>query len=204
MSAAEFPQPEHSHLSDEELLINAPEMLLDYIRSQFDAAYRKERDDDSADISMQNGSFYVNVWPEAVDGHSLLGRTSRIVMRPPFSVVNADQPYEFVEVYAVFLRGEDGHMVGDDTGYFADQYLVREHTASGYEPIQLVTEQGVFVADTSSFDVVAGFNRSTSAETDEVIPTVEQMITETFKPFAEADRLLGKLSRYNIVATTND
>ncbi|MCA9309250.1 hypothetical protein KC973_02640 [Candidatus Saccharibacteria bacterium] len=191
-NSAEF---NHDGLPPEERVRYAPEQLVEYLRAEFDAAYRKERSEDEQGVTAPNGSFYVR--KPLVDNNEsvLLEQTTRIVMRPPFIVARDEQPREFVEVYAVFLRGQDGHMVGDTSGYFADQYIVREFENGHSGPLQLVTEHGVFIADTQDFDTVGGFG---------VVQSLEEQLAEIARPIEEAERLYGKLSGYNIVATAGD
>lgn len=174
------------------------EKLIEYLRSQFEAAYREEAYDSEQDTVFDNGTFYTQMHV-AQDGHHQLEELSiRVILAPPLNVSRVEQPREYVEVFAIFLRGEDGHMVGDASGYFADQYLVRQFSDGHTHPYQLVTDDGVFLADLDEFDAVAGFGSLAQPPL-----TLDEELTQISAPLLAAQQLYTVISRCNIVAATD-
>lgn len=177
-----------------ELKYNAPELLLDYLRSQFEAAYQKERSDDKAGNTASNGSFYQRKILLEEDEDSIIKATTRVVMRPPFSTEQESANDEFAEVYAVFLRESDGYEVVDEGCLFADLFLVRTHRKGNFSSFELVDENGCVPVDLSDMDI------SKVLGTDKQSSTNDEEIDSIFAPFKRANELLALLETYNIVA----
>ncbi len=176
--------------------IRQPSELVDYLRTQFEAAYQKEHAMDQHQGSFDNGSFYQQIPIPGVNQHELVRQSTRIVMKPPFSTMIFNGKDSFAEVYAIYLRGEDGHMVGDESGYFADQYLVRLFQFGRYGKFELVSDEGVISADVESFDPVGGFSGI-----EEVAEDIAQEVDMAVKSIIRANELHRLLAGWNIVAT---
>ena len=91
--------------SHHEIHPDVAEYLLDFIRTQFEAAYAEEdkqrqhhviRTDDQTLGSDESGSFYQQVPTIGEGEHELTRNSTRICMRPPFSVGHIEQPMHFV------------------------------------------------------------------------------------------------------------
>ena len=213
MAMSSLPTSESSD-RDPEVQLIAPDVLVDYIRDQFEIAYRSGASDSTRDRVARNGSFLKIIPFVEVDENEplgtvrpgiehLLSNTAMIVMREPFTMGRPDRPLDFVELYAIFLRGTDGHIVSDVSGAFADQFLVREHTEQGYEPFVRVTEDGAFPVDLDlDFDPVRGFD--VADVHDHSVEDIEAVMAQASAPVVEASRLFELLSRYNPVAISND
>ena len=87
-------------------------------------------------------------------------------------------------------------MVGDESGYFADQYLVRLFQFGRYGKFELVSDEGVISADVESFDPVGGFSGI-----EEVAEDIAQEVDMAVKPIIRANELHRLLAGWNIVAT---
>lgn len=173
--------------------------LVDFIRMQFVAAAQKERVENEIEPAAPNGSFLVTVSNIGNAEHDLVKNSQCIVMRLPYVRGGADTLADFIEIYAVFLRGEDGHIVSDETGSFADQFITREFTGGEYSEFELISEDGVFPTDLSEYDPTAGFADSESG----AVASVDQQVQDLFRPYTRAQELYDKIKFYNIVATVD-
>lgn len=172
-------------------------VLVEYLRMQFIAAAQKERAENELEPAAPNGSFLVSVPNIGDTEHELVANTKCIVMRLPYTRGSPDVVTDFIEVYAVFLRGGDGHVVADSTGYFADQFVAREFNNGEYSGFELITEDGVLPTDLTEFDPTSGFSESSEA----AVVSVDQQLADLFKPLSRAQELYDKIKQYNIVAT---
>lgn len=174
-------------------------IIMDYLRMQFLAAAQKEKAENEVEPAAPNGSFLVTVPNIGEMDNELIVNSKCIVMRLPYTRGTPDAVADFIEVYAVFLRGEDGHVVADSTGFFADQFIAREFESGEYSGFELITEDGVFPADLNGFDPESGFPELTDGEAD----SVDQQMSDLFRPFTRAQELYDKIKFYNIVATVD-
>jgi hypothetical protein len=213
-------QPEKKH---EELF--DPEELFDYLQTRYAQAYSGEdMDYPTINRSTRNGRLYQRMRIPGAEHHPGLKDSTRIVLRPPFSTLMLAQEAEFIESYAVFLRGEDGHEVGDESGELADQYLVRLVSRGKYGAFELVRQDGTFLADLSSFTPHLGFgileedadvpHEQTESEKSEedsdtaqevnigdvaVLAALDSELDPFFKPIERAQALFHKVSHMNLV-----
>lgn len=158
--------------------------LMQYLRDQFEDAYHKDTEEDIRGETAVHGRFHREV---VLPGENLAPAGSwRIVMKPPHP---RDVHGDRAEVYAICLRGTDGHLTADYTGLFADQFLIQDFENFQSLGYWLITDEGVFPASIQDFDDVLGFEQETSRD-----PLATLDLTETY---------LAKLSRYNIVASTD-
>ncbi len=177
--------------------MHTPHDLVEYLRTQLEAAYKKEGQMDTSKTAFNNGSFFKQVAIPAMNDHELTRRSTRIVLKPPFSTMVLSQNDVFAEVYAIALRGEDGHEMGDITADLPEQFLVRQYEHGRYTPYELVTDEGVYPVEVAEFDPFLGFG----AVDDEF--DLESQIADAMRPVTRADELYGILSGYNIVATND-
>ena len=198
MAMAEESFPTGESEPQEEVRLDATDLLLEYVRAQFEAAYQKERIEDlTQGTALDNGSFYQPHVIPGAEEHPLTRNSKRIVMQKPFSTMVLSTKKEFVELYAIMLRDEDGHEDGEPGGFIADQYIVRRYSNGRFSPHELITDEGVFRADVSEFDPVAGFGVSDLQDDTSLISQLE----DVFAPVERAHNLYQLLSGYNIVAT---
>lgn len=192
MSMAEIPNKTFG----EEL--QDPSVLMDYIRTQFEAAYQKEFTSGQHTGNTNNGSFYKQMPIPNAGEHSLVKNSTKIVLKPPFSTLIRGVEDSFIEIFSITLRGEDGHETAEYDGFFADQYLVRSFSHGRFGGYDLVSEDGVFGAEINEFDPITGYdylNQGMSAVEDEV--------NSAMRPIIRASELLTLISGYNIVATSD-
>ena len=183
--------------------IHDPQDLVEYLRTQFLAASKKEEQMNSNTSSFDNGAFYQRVPIPGAFGHELTRGSTRIVFKPPFSTMVLVQNDTFVEVFAVQVRGEDGHELADSSGVTASQFLVRRFERGSYQPFELITENGVYDADLNEFDPVSGFGTISDESGSAEVKDLEEQIADAMKPLARAHELFDLLSTLNIVATND-
>lgn len=188
-----FDSPQH------EVLHNAPELLIEFIRAQFEAAYHAQYSADEVERSTQNGDFYSRRPLVGEYEHEAVGSSIRIVLSAPYSIKKPSIEHEFVEIYAIFLRGEDGHMVPGISGDFADEFIVHRFKDGTYESNLLVTDDGVFEADLNEFDPVGGFAKLDDTRVD----SVEEQMEAVLRPFSRAQELYDQISVLTVVATSD-
>jgi hypothetical protein len=192
MSMAEIPNKTFG----EEL--QDPSVLMDYIRSQFEAAYQKEYTSGQHAGNTHNGSFYKQMPIPSAGEHALVKNSTKIVLKPPFSTLIRGVEDSFIEIFSITLRGEDGHETAEYDGFFADQYLVRSFSRGRYGGYDLVSEDGVFSAEINEFDPISGYDYSRQG-----ISAVEDEVNSAMRPIIRASELLALISGYNIVATND-
>lgn len=159
-----------------------PSDLITYVRELFNDAYSLKYRQLSKEISGNNGSFLrENILP---GGHESTRRTQRIVLEPP----RPRTSNIYTEVYAINLRGIDGHETGDTSGYFADQYLIRDVIDGEPQELELITDDGVFAVDVNEFDIVNGYG-------------VHNNDSSVLKPIDRAETRLANLKTMNLIAT---
>ena len=182
--------------------MHEPQDLVEYLRTQFEAAFMKEQQMDMHQKPFNNGSFYRQVFVPGAFVHELTRNSIRVVLKPPFSTLVLSQNDIFAEVFSVHLRSEDGHEVAGDSGAPIDQFLVRRYEHGKYSPFELVTSDGVYDADLNDFDLISGFGTVPELEND-YDKDIEAQIADAMRPLVRADELYEVLSSYNIVATND-
>lgn len=182
---SEFSVPHPEDFSERHETIPSLE-LMECLRGYFEDAYRQKYESRSFNMHATHGAFVKNVPLEA--GHVLTRGADRLVLKLPHPF---DSPNSYYEVFAINLRGRDGHMVADTSGVFADQYLIRETYEGEAGPFLLADEDGVYQADLSTFDEVEGFTKDISHAQD--VLEVQQ----------QADLLLHELRRRHIISSVD-
>lgn len=183
MSEFYIPQPED--FSERHESIPSLE-LMDCLRGYFEDAYRQKYESRSFNLNASHGAFVKNVPLEV--GHVLTRGADRLVLKLPHPF---DTPNSYYEVFAVNLRGRDGHEVADTSGVFADQYLIRETREGESGPFLLADEDGLYHADLNIFDEIEGFSKDPNSGHD--VLAIQEC----------AQRLLQELRMRHIVSSVD-